>query len=188
MKISSVLRSAQRVLTAVLVTAVATACQVSAPTSASTALARGADAAAVTAAPLALVNSAVFPAFSRSHYEQRVLKLINRTRQRHHLRRVSLASCADKVANRWSAYLAATDAFRHQSMPGLLRRCNARYVGEVLGRGTIRPATLVDMWMHSPPHRHVLLSPKPRRIGIGTAPNRRGEWVVTANFMRLRPP
>jgi hypothetical protein len=31
----------------------------------------------------------------------------------------------------------------------------------------------------------VLLSGKPRRIGVGATPNGRGEWVVTANFMRL---
>ena len=41
------------------------------------------------------------------------------------------------------------------------------------------------MWMHSPPHRAVLMSKSPRRIGIGATPNARGEWVVAANFMRF---
>ena len=39
--------------------------------------------------------------------------------------------------------------------------------------------------MHSPPHRQVLLSQQPRRIGIGATPNAGGEWVVAANFMRF---
>jgi uncharacterized protein YkwD len=185
MKVHRVLRPAQRILTAVLVTAVAAACLVSAPSATSIAPARGADVSAVTRAPVALVAQAAFPAFSRRYYERRVLNLVNRTRERHHLGKVSPASCTDKVANRWSAHLATTNAFKHQSMTSLLRRCHARYVGEVLGRGTIKPATLVDMWMHSPPHRHVLLSKKPRRIGVGATPNSRGEWVVTANFMRF---
>ena len=67
----------------------------------------------------------------------------------------------------------------------LLNKCDAYYAGETLGRGAITPQTLVSMWMHSPPHRAVLMSRSPRRIGIGATPNARGEWVVAANFMRF---
>ena len=41
------------------------------------------------------------------------------------------------------------------------------------------------MWMHSAPHRHVLMSKSPTRIGIGATPNASGEWVVAANYMRF---
>jgi uncharacterized protein YkwD len=185
MTVHRVLRPARRFVTAVLVTGVAAACLAVAPAPTSPGPPREAQVGPVTSAPVTLVGQTAFPAVSSRYYENRVLRLVNRTRTRHHLGKLTVATCADRVANRWSAHLAATDAFRHQSMTGLLRRCDAHYVGEVLGRGTIRPATLVGMWMHSPPHRHVLLSGKPRRIGVGATPNGRGEWVVTANFMRL---
>ena len=69
-------------------------------------------------------------------------------------------------------------------MSYVLNRCDARYAGETLGRGTMSPRRLVTMWMRSPAHRSVLLSRKSRRIGVGVAPDRYGRWVITANFVR----
>ncbi len=125
------------------------------------------------------------PDLSTSAYEGQVQYWVNRERSRHGLRPLGYAPCTDQVAERWAAFLARHDAFYHQSMTRLLERCHAYYVGETLGRGTIGPRTLVRMWMDSPPHRHVLLSRNPRRIGIGAVPNLAGEWVVAANFMRF---
>jgi uncharacterized protein YkwD len=70
-------------------------------------------------------------------------------------------------------------------MTKLLYQCNAYYAGETLGKGAITPRTLVTMWMHSAPHRAVLMSRSPNRIGIGATPSASGEWVVAANFMKL---
>ena len=70
-------------------------------------------------------------------------------------------------------------------MTRLLDKCDAYYAGETLGRGRDHPETLVSMWMHSAPHRAVLMSRSPSRIGIGATPNARGEWVVAANFMQF---
>jgi uncharacterized protein YkwD len=70
-------------------------------------------------------------------------------------------------------------------MTRLLYKCNAYYAGETLGRGSITPHTLVTMWMHSTPHRAVLMSRSPNRIGIGATPNAYGEWVVAAEFMKM---
>jgi uncharacterized protein YkwD len=166
MKLSPALRPVRKVLAAALVTVVtATGLVAVAP---STATARSA-----------------FPAYSANVYEQQVQYYVNVQRRAHHLAPLSMAGCADSVAERWSAYLAAHDAFYHQSMNRLLVKCDAYYAGETLGRGAITPKTLVSMWMHSPPHRAVLMSPSPRRIGIGATPNARGEWVVAANFMRF---
>jgi uncharacterized protein YkwD len=135
--------------------------------------------------PFALVAQTASPALSTDTYERRVVKLVNARRHRYHLRALTTAPCAERVANRWSAHLASTGSFHHQSMQKLLRRCDAHYVGETLGRGAMTPATLVNLWMHSAPHRHVLLSHNPRRIGVGATPNAQGEWVVAANFMRF---
>jgi uncharacterized protein YkwD len=172
MNLSTLLRPARRILTATAVTAVA-----------ATALASGGTTART--APVSMVGVSAYPAISSASYQTKVLAGINRVRARHHLRPVHLASCAENVATRWSDHMAAADVFAHQSMKRLLRTCHARYVGEVLGRGSISPDTLVTMWMHSPPHRHILMSKQPRRIGIGATPNARGEWVVAANFMRF---
>jgi uncharacterized protein YkwD len=135
--------------------------------------------------PVALVDQAASPALSTDTYEARVLKRVNAARAHHGLRALTLAPCAVRVANRWSTHLASTGTFVHQSMQKLLRRCDARYVGETLGRGAMTPKTLVGMWMHSAPHRHVLLSHSPRRIGIGATPDAEGQWLVAANFMHL---
>jgi uncharacterized protein YkwD len=140
------------------------------------------------AAPVATVlvsSRAASPAFTSAYYENSVQYWVNRVRKAHHLRPLRLATCTDAVAERWSAYLAATNGFYHQSMTKLLYKCNAYYAGETLGRGSIKPRTLVSMWMHSAPHRKVLMSHSPTRIGIGATPNSRGEWVVAANFMKF---
>jgi uncharacterized protein YkwD len=133
--------------------------------------------------PLELAAVSAYPALSRASYEAGVLAEINRVRGRHHLGRVTLAACPQRVATRWSVHLATSDTFVHQSMTRLLVTCSARYSGEVLGRGSVSPRTLVTMWMNSAPHRHILMSSAPHRIGIGATPNSRGEWVVAANFM-----
>jgi uncharacterized protein YkwD len=125
------------------------------------------------------------PAMRSGSYEHRVQHWINVRRAHHGLRALRFSACADRAAERWGAHLALTDTFVHQSMWTIMNRCDARYAGETLGRGAITPKHLVRLWMHSPPHRAVLLSRHPRRIGIGAYPNLRGEWVVAADFMRF---
>lgn len=118
-------------------------------------------------------------------YEKRVQRLVNKRRANHDLPRLRMAACADNVAEDWSYYLAANDEFFHQSMSDVLDRCDARYAGETLGRGSMSPRKLVRMWMNSPGHRAILLSRKARRIGVGATPDASGRWVVAANFVRL---
>jgi uncharacterized protein YkwD len=129
--------------------------------------------------------AAAYPAMSTSSYEKDVQRWINVQRGKHGLRHLRLASCTDRVAERWVSYLAAHDAFYHQSMSAILKECNARYAGETLGRGAISPRRLVRMWMNSPSHRDILLSKHPRRVGIGAYPDVYGQWVVAADFMRF---
>lgn len=129
--------------------------------------------------------AAASPAMTTDSYEQQVQYWINVRRSQHGLGRLTLASCTDNVAENWGSYLASTGKFEHQSMTTILNRCNAYYAGETLGRGMISPKRLVYLWMHSPEHRIVLLSHNARRIGIGAYPDRLGEWVVAADFMRF---
>ena len=178
MNLNRVLRPALKILTTTLVTVVAVAGVFSGP---ATSTAAPAKASSVKLA----ASRAVFPAYSDAYYEQGVQYWVNVQRKRHGLRPLRFAACTDAVAERWSSTLASSGGFYHQSMTRLLNRCHAYYAGETLGRGAITPKTLVTMWMHSAPHRHVLMSKSPTRIGIGATPNASGEWVVAANFMRF---
>jgi uncharacterized protein YkwD len=126
-------------------------------------------------------SSAIAP----STYESAVQYWINGVRRDHGLAKLRIASCTDDVAERWSAHLAKTGGFYHQSMYDVLDRCDARYAGETLGRGGMTPRHLVQLWMESPAHRAVLLSDKSRRIGVGAERDAVGRWVVAANFMRF---
>lgn len=171
MDTSRLLRPVRRTLVAAVVAAVAATGLVSANTPAASA-----STSAVAAAS---------PAMTTDSYEQQVQYWINVRRSQHGLGRLTLAGCTDNVAENWGSYLASTGKFEHQSMQTILNRCNAYYAGETLGRGAISPKRLVYLWMHSPAHRIVLLSPHARRIGIGAYPDRLGEWVVAADFMRF---
>ena len=122
---------------------------------------------------------------SPGDYEKRVQHWVNVVREGHGLPRLRVASCTDRVAERWNTHLAANDLFYHQSMEEILYRCDARYAGETLGRGAITPRVLVQMWMDSDGHRAVLMSPQARRIGVAAQPDAYGRWVTTADFMRF---
>ena len=117
-------------------------------------------------------------------YERRVRVLINRKRIARGLPRLRPAACVNGTSLRWSRHLAATGGFYHQSMTDVLNTCQAQYAGETLGRGSMTPNRLVYLWMHSPGHRTVLLSPKSRRFGVGATRYGTG-WVVAANFVRF---
>jgi uncharacterized protein YkwD len=179
MNLAAVLRLVQRVLAAVAVTVVAVVGVTAGPSTTTTA----SDAVASPALELSAVSAR--PAYSTTTYESQVKYYVNVERRKRGLPALRWASCTDAAAERWASYLASHNAFYHQSMTSLLRRCNARYAGETLAKGNITPRTLVTMWMNSPAHRHVMLSTSPRRIGIGAVPNSHGQWVVAANYMRF---
>lgn len=136
-------------------------------------------------APATTARVVSYPSMAPSTYEQRVQHWVNVKRHEHGLRDLRFANCPDQSAERWSSYLARNDEFYHQSMQDVLEVCNATYAGETLGRGAITPHRLVRMWMESPGHRDVLMSPRSRRIGIGAKPDAYGRWVVAANFIRF---
>lgn len=122
---------------------------------------------------------------SSDTYEQKVQFFINQRRAKHGLSRLSLESCTDGTAERWAGKLASSSAFYHQDMGNILRTCRAYYAGETLGKGAISPHRLVYLWMHSPAHRHVLLSKHAKRIGVGAFQDAGGAWVTAANFTKF---
>jgi uncharacterized protein YkwD len=130
--------------------------------------------------------------------ERRVIKLVNRIRASHGLRRLKASRTLAHAASDHTGDMLRADYLSHSSSDGtpmatrVRRYTGARWVGENIAvtsrrRGVAR--RVVRMWMASPPHRAVLLSPKSRRIGVGRARGRLGNAsysVFTVDFASAR--
>lgn len=115
--------------------------------------------------------------------ERKVIRIVNRIRARHGLRRLRASRPLAVVAAEHTTDMLRGDFLGHASSDGTamaerVRRHTGskRWIGEniaaIPGRATARKA--VRMWMSSPPHRAVLLSPSGRRIGVGKRSGRLG--------------
>jgi uncharacterized protein YkwD len=155
---------------------------------------------------VALVLTLTFPAGSSAHSrahlsrtERHIVGLINNIRRHYGLPLVRVSGALDRAADRHSVDMARAQFFEHNSSSGASAGArvrsfrNARAVGENLAflpRHTRNRAyTVVDLWMHSAPHRAVILSPLYRRIGVAARSARinggRGT-VYTADFTSRR--
>lgn len=129
-----------------------------------------------------------------SHSERAMIRIVNAVRSQHGLRRLSASRALNRAADRHSSDMLAGNFFAHESSDGtpanrrLRRYANARTVGETLAALVRRPGveqTVVRMWMDSPPHRAVMLSPGFSRIGLSHRWGLLGGFgrsVVTADF------
>ena len=102
------------------------------------------------------------------------LCLLNEQRAKHHLRPLHENTKLERAARGHSYAMVNHHYFDHGDFVGRIRR--AGYHGFTLGEniawGSLRystPASIVDMWMHSPGHRANILRAKFRDIGIGIA-------------------
>jgi uncharacterized protein YkwD len=113
--------------------------------------------------------------------ERKVIRIVNRIRAGHGLRRLKASRPLAAAATEHTGDMLRRDFLSHDSSDGTAMSDRVRryagakdWVGESIaaipGRATARKA--VRMWMNSPPHRAVLLSPSGRRIGVG---KRRGK-------------
>lgn len=112
-------------------------------------------------------------------YERGVVREVNSIRDNN----ARFGPCVDRFAERRARALADADTLVHLGVLQVARRCNGVMVGEVLARGAIRPATVVDLWMLSPAHRRVITRESYRRIGVGSV-KRHGQWTTVAIFIR----
>jgi uncharacterized protein YkwD len=108
--------------------------------------------------------------------ERKVVKLVNRIRARHGLRRLKASPTLARAASDHTGDMLRADYLSHCSsdgtpMPTRVRRyTGAKWVGENIATTARRHALarrVVRMWMASAGHRAVLLSPSGRRIGVG---------------------
>jgi uncharacterized protein YkwD len=126
--------------------------------------------------------------------ERKVVRLVNRIRTHHGLRKLKASRTLAHAASDHTGDMLRADYLSHDSKDGtpmatrVRRYTGARWVGENIAvtsrrRGVAR--RVVRMWMASSSHRAVLLSPKSRRIGVGRERGRLGDAaysVFTVDF------
>ncbi|MCD9154879.1 CAP domain-containing protein [Aeromicrobium duanguangcaii] len=130
---------------------------------------------------LAAVPSAPASAttMSPSTFDQRLHDLTNSARHARGLGTLRFDSCLDRYAQRQARRMAAQQRMFHQNLSAVLRRCNARAVGENVAHGFRTPRSNIRGWLNSPGHRHNMLSRKYTRLGIGMVRDGRGHtWTV----------
>jgi uncharacterized protein YkwD len=126
--------------------------------------------------------------------ERKVVRLVNRIRAHHGLRRLRASRTLARAANNHTSDILRTNVLSHASADGtpmatrVRRYTGADWVGEnvaaVWGRGS-SARKVVRMWMNSPSHRAVLMSAAAGRVGVGRnvgmfAGSRRA--IFTADF------
>jgi len=154
---------------------------------------------------LALGSMAPAPAEAASarldRQEKRVIRFINSIRRAHGLPTLKVSRGLNRAASYHSWEMVVGNFFAHPSRNGtptaqrVRRYRRARAVGENLAfvpRSERRNAAwaAVEMWMNSPGHRSVLLSPGFRRLGVarrsGSLGGGRRGIVFTADFTSKR--
>src|SRR5262249_14587085 len=92
-------------------------------------------------------------------------------------------SALARAADAHSATMLRTGVFSHGSVHARLRRYTSkRAVGETLAwMSRCNSRKVVQMWLNSAAHRHILLSPKFRNVGVGKRSSS-ARCMVTADF------
>jgi uncharacterized protein YkwD len=122
--------------------------------------------------------------------EQQVLILLNQIRREHGLGPLAFSTPLRTAARGHSADMLQNGYFDHDS-PGeawddrVSHYVKSSAVGETIARGrgvTGTPAGIIFQWMHSVPHRRVILNATLRYVGIGVASGAPGAVMATADF------
>jgi uncharacterized protein YkwD len=144
------------------------------------------------AATLVALGSAAPSDAVASDLQQSLLRAINKTRHAHHRGHLRSQAGLARAAARHSRAMAGSGRLAHApDWAAPLRRVtpHARMWAENLAQ--IPPGTpaavarqTVLAWLHSPPHRHNLLSPRLDVVGLGAQRGGAGEFI-TADFADL---
>jgi uncharacterized protein YkwD len=140
------------------------------------------------------VSQAAPEASHRAGAEQQVLSLLNGIRTQHGLSRFAASTALHDAARAHSDDMIHRDYFDHDSPDQAWDVRVGHYVessllGEDIAWGTGdygTPAGIVSQWMHSAPHRHIILMAGLHRIGLGistgTFDGTPGAVMATADF------
>jgi uncharacterized protein YkwD len=140
------------------------------------------------------VSQAAGKASYRGSTESRVLVLLNEIRHEHGLGRLQSSLALRGAAREHSSDMLARGYFRHDGPNErfdvrIRRYLKSPLVGENIAWGTGSYGSaegIVRMWMHSPPHRHIILMGSMHRVGLGVAigsfQGASGAVMTTADF------
>jgi uncharacterized protein YkwD len=134
-----------------------------------------------------LVSLAVVPATASARGGGSILHEMNSVRAQYGLPALSANSALARAASDHSAEMARTGVFAHGAFAQRLSHyIDARMIGENLAWSSDCSArTIVNMWLNSAPHRHILLLGSFRRAGVGVSRTAR-VCFVTADFAAAR--
>lgn len=160
-----------------------------------TLLASLAAAAAVIVGVPATAHAATWPvpssvkdlsAASNSDLESALMVEINKARAANGLSKVwNFDVCTDKLSEALGARIARTGVLEHRDQGQVIDRCHNQWAGETLVRGSgLTPAAMVDLWLASPDHREILLSPRARRAGVAITEDAQGRMIGVVNLVR----
>jgi len=138
-------------------------------------------------APIPDPEPGVNPATHLGEYAHRFLHHLNVKRAKEGLRPIrAYDTCVDPYTNRWAKRLARTEELVHRDLGVFLEDCSMSWAGETLiaGSGYFGPRAALRGWMHSPPHRAILLSPKARRAGVAFAYSESGGLYGVVNVVK----
>lgn len=118
--------------------------------------------------------------------EDSLMVEINAAREANGLRKIwNFDVCTDELAEQWGARIARTGVFEHRDQNEVIRKCHNSWAGETLVRGAgLSPKDMVDLWLDSPGHREILLSPRARRAGVAIVEDPQGRMVGVVNLVR----
>lgn len=111
---------------------------------------------------------------------------INAARAANGLRKIwNFDVCTDVLAEQWGSRIARTGVLEHRDQKEVIRKCDNSWAGETLVRGMgLRPKDMVDLWLDSPGHREILLSPRARRAGVAITVDPQGRTIGVVNLVR----
>ena len=128
--------------------------------------------------------------------DRAIVREINAVRARAGLSRVAATLRLHRLARHHTLDMLRHDSFSHDGdgttfSQRIKARVHYRKVGETLASMPRRAGArrIVSAWMHSPPHRAVILDPAYRRIGVSGKGGRMGAhhaFLVTADFSTWR--
>ena len=142
------------------------------------------------------VQPPVAHAAAANRLDRAIVRRINAVRRSHGLPSVRMSTRLQRLARHHTLDMLRHDSFSHDGdgttfAQRIRARVHYRKVGETLAlmprhTGARR---IVTAWLHSPPHRAVLLDPAYHRIGVAGANGNMGHgraYVVTADFSTWR--
>jgi uncharacterized protein YkwD len=118
--------------------------------------------------------------------EDALMAKINDARAANGLRKIwNFDACTDRLAEEWGQRIARTGVFEHRDQNEVIRSCDNSWAGETLVRGVgLTPEVMVDLWLDSPGHRDILLSPRARRAGVSVEQDAQGRVIGVVNLVR----